>query len=392
MLHKYSPLPENYNFSNLKRSKAIIGSCLIVSFILVTTLLSKTSLSLEVDDFPPPTAKEIANQLLSILDGNVTQGFNFQPDIPDSHKKLSKIESQLNESFPYNASAPITRAIWQTWKVGLQNESFPQNQKPHIQTWIDKNPEYSYRLFPDAEMIDFIKQEFALVPSVLQAFQLMPKPVLKADFFRYLVVFAKGGIYTDIDTVNLQPVDSWMSSHSVVHNGTNNPGLIVGIEADPEMDDWRKYYARRIQFVQWTLQGKIGHPALRSLITHIIHITLDRNRNDLLNQVVGKDAGDDIMNWTGPGIWTDEIFRYLNELFQSPEYFADPSWDSYHQYLDWEAFTKLTKPVIIHDVAILPITSFAAGMGRMGAGNLDDPLAYVQHLFGGNWKNGKIDS
>jgi alpha 1,6-mannosyltransferase len=219
----------------------------------------------------------------------------------------------------------------------------------------------------------------------------MPKPVLKADFFRYLIVYIRGGIYSDIDTVNLKPISSWVSSQSEIYNQTNNPGLIVGIEADPDFKGWSKYYARRLQFVQWTLQGKSGHPALRELIARITEITLFRAENELMDEVLGKDAGDDIMNWTGPGIWTDTIFQYLNELFQSDEYFNHKTWDNYHTYFDWRTFTHLQKPIVVRDVAILPITSFSPGIKRMGAGGVEHELAYVQHQFKGSWKNGKIN-
>jgi alpha 1,6-mannosyltransferase len=401
MIHKYNSLASNLSSANLaninlsffKQFKLITAFTGLMLILLFSSLFSlPDSYDNNLDQTIQFSHKQVVDDLLNILEDDVTHGFNYQPQFTGfNNKKLSKIECQLKNAFPYNSSLPITKAIWQTWKVHLNDSKFPDKNKPHIQSWIDKNPDYTYRLFSDQEMIQFIKQEFSSVPSVLKAFNLMPKPVLKADFFRYLIVFAKGGIYSDIDTVNLKPVESWISSQSTVFNETNDPGLIVGIEADPDMKNWRHYYARRIQFVQWTLQAKVGHPVLRSLITHIIQITLDRARDDLLHQVVGKDAGDDIKNWTGPGIWTDEIFRYLNELIQSRNYFQDQSWDNYHQYLNWKLFTKLTQPIIIHDVAILPITSFCAGMGRMGAGPIDDELAYVQHLFGGNWKNGNID-
>lgn len=41
----------------------------------------------------------------------------------------------------------------------------------------------------------------------------MPKSILKADFFRYLILFARGGVYTDIDTVSLKPIDEWISNN-----------------------------------------------------------------------------------------------------------------------------------------------------------------------------------
>jgi alpha 1,6-mannosyltransferase len=318
-------------------------------------------------------------------------GFNFQADSWPEEKIYSKLRLQLNESFPYNPNEPMPKCIWQTWKTRLDSPDFPQDDKVYIETWQAKNPDFVHKLITDDEMQQIVETSFANAPQVIKAFNLMPKPVLKADFFRYLIVFIKGGIYSDIDTVNLKPIASWVSSQNEIYNQTNNPGLVVGIEADPDFKGWSKYYARRLQFVQWTLQGKAGHPVLRELIARITELTIYRAENELMDEVLGKDAGDDIMNWTGPGIWTDTIFKYLNELFQSEEYFLHPTWDNYHAYLDWRTFTHLQSPVVVRDVVILPITSFSPGILRMGAGSVDHALAYVEHQFKGSWKNGKIN-
>ncbi len=57
----------------------------------------------------------------------------------------------------------------------------------------------------------------------------LPQPVLKADFFRYLILLARGGIYSDIDTTALKSAVEWVPSE--VPRSTY--GLVVGIEADP---------------------------------------------------------------------------------------------------------------------------------------------------------------
>jgi mannosyltransferase OCH1-like enzyme len=55
-------------------------------------------------------------------------------------------------------------------------------------------------------------------------------------------------------------------------------GLIVGIEADPDRDDWHDWYSRRLQFCQWTLVSKPGHPILREDIEvcRVVEVAEDR--------------------------------------------------------------------------------------------------------------------
>ncbi|KAG9999199.1 hypothetical protein KCU78_g16035, partial [Aureobasidium melanogenum] len=54
--------------------------------------------------------------------------------------------------------------------------------------------------------------------------------------------------------------------------------------------------------------------------------------------------------------------------------------------ITWEHFTGITQAKKVGDVVVLPITSFSPGVGQMGAGDDDDPMAFVKHNFEGSWK------
>lgn len=340
---------------------------------------------------PIPYPTTISEKLLNQLNSDWKSshgGFNFQSKDFPVYKPSCKLRSNLSRHFPYNASTPIPKLIWQTWKLRLSDSKFPKKVSNRIQSWINNNPNYTHTLFSDADMKTFVENEFANIPQVVDAFNLMPKPVLKADFFRYLIIFVKGGVYTDIDTINLKPIDSWVSLKSTVYDQPNNPGLVVGLEADIPKISWVKNFARCLQFVQWTLQGKPGHPILLELIAHITEITINRAKNNQLLTVLGKSASDDVMNWTGPGIWSDEILKYLNKLFQNQAYLINENWDEFNEYFNQNSLGGFSQPIIIHDVALLPLTSFCPEAN--GGGKVTEPLAYVKHCFDGSWKNHKL--
>lgn len=80
---------------------------------------------------------------------------------------------------------------------------------------------------------------------------------------------------------------------------------------------------------------------LRELIATITDITLNRAKKGTLNKVQGKDAGGEIMNWTGPGIWTDGVFQYLNNILQAPENFKKKKYD---EIVTWKMFTGMENP------------------------------------------------
>lgn len=391
-------------------------------------------------------------------------------------RKLRDLREQLAMAFPYEPEKPIPRRIWQTWKVKEDSLEFPASFRAYQKDWTDAatSQGFDYMLVPDDNIEAFLQNLYGEVPLVLRAFDEMPKTILKADFLRYLLLYARGGIYSDMDTYPLKQFDTWPSldremlkrfretrkpvpykgfkSGEVVMHHDQEPGLVIGIEADPDRTDWSDWYARRIQFCQWTIQSKPGHPVLRELILNITATTLGsvsggkRTAEDLLDRTHkidynvnlrdkrGRDSsydhgeaktgrnvdGTDIMNWTGPGIFSDVIMQYLNNLIQSNNDVLLLNGNIYtpstvdpgeaaaqddngkstkkfyrkiseslqaNRHIPWEFFSLITEPIMVDDLMILPITSFSPDVNQMGDKGSDDEMAMVKHQFEGSWKD-----
>lgn len=376
---------------------------------------------------------------------------------------IHDLRQQMTFQFPYDKDSPIPDKIWQTWKDDSISD-LPEDFIHYRSSWTDGS--FQYTLITDDQMLPFLELAYAGTPLIIEAFKLMPTAILKVDFFRYLVLYARGGIYSDMDTVLLKPVNSWpsvnpaflskiKSSRNIISYKTKTgiskpeiktqPGFVIGIEADPDREDWQTWYARRIQFCQWTIQSKPGHPILRELILNITTTTLNsvysshlKEYNDLidvtnindynvnyratkrLDKKINHNAfktksntdGSDVMNWTGPGIFTDIIFEYLSNLIQhnndilllndnlfpdneeteniekSTRKFYNAISESlnYANVISWEFFSLMTKPIIIDDIMVLPITSFSPAIEQMEAKNEFDEMAFVHHMFEGTWK------
>jgi alpha 1,6-mannosyltransferase len=106
------------------------------------------------------------------------------------------------------------------------------------------NPDFKHEVVTDTAAVELVHQLFAVTPAVFEAYDVPPNPVLEADFFRYLILLALGGVYSDIDTTALKSVSHWAPTELEPF------GLGVGIEADTDRPDWHDWYARRIQFCQ----------------------------------------------------------------------------------------------------------------------------------------------
>ncbi|ODV89737.1 glycosyltransferase family 32 protein [Tortispora caseinolytica NRRL Y-17796] len=283
------------------------------------------------------------------------------------------LREQLAYQFPYEPHSYFPSFIWQTAKLRPTHPKF--RRKEEVKSWDTLNPDFVHEVLTDETSLALIRNLYVHMPNIVEAYENMPSPILRADFFRYLVLLARGGIYTDIDTFDLKPILDWIPAEM----DASKIGLVIGIEADPDRPDWKDWYARRIQFCQWTIQAKPGHPVLRDIVAKITDEYLTRKSNGNLQLAKGNSFGSEIMEWTGPGSWTDSVFDYLN----------DPVKSGLKSSVGIENFTGLKKPTLFADVLVLPITSFSPGVKQMGAQDIDHPLAFVQHVFEGSWKNDK---
>ncbi|KAH8164187.1 hypothetical protein CIB48_g4046 [Xylaria polymorpha] len=331
------------------RRAIVFAAFFIIAFILIRRAHSP--------DTPNPIRKPPPKPATADKDGDSVRhapstsnpaqaGMDHRNDPTPAQKTIQDVSKmslydKLAYQYPYDVESKFPAYIWQTWKNTPADEGFE---------FRDQEGSWSYHH---------------------PAYEALPEPVLKADFFRYLILLARGGIYSDIDTFALKSALDWVPE-TVPQTSI---GLIIGVEADPDRPDWKDWYSRRIQFCQWTIQSKPGHPVLRDIVSRITTETLKRKKEGLF---VSKEKS--IVEFTGPAIWTDTIFDYFND----PRYFDMKRSAGKITYLN---FTGMEKSKKVGDVVILPITSFSPGVQQMGAGEYDDPMAFVKHDFEGMLPN-----
>lgn len=211
-----------------------------------------------------------------------------------------------NDKVPFDSAAPITQQLWQTSRT--PRELGKRASLLHS-SWRLLNPGMKVTLVNDTEAADFVSSFYG--PEVAQLYAAYPLGVMRADLWRYLVLYAHGGVYSDIDTQCLQPLAEWFPPRPRLQgapgfvSGSPNwtaPGpvqylslswgdcsMVVGLEND-------------VHFCQWTFASVPGHPVLRS----VLHVALRSLEG-------GMQCGYDHMvhAHTGPGVWTEGIRKAL---------------------------------------------------------------------------------
>lgn len=107
----------------------------------------------------------------------------------------------------------IPRIIHQTWK----NKEIPEEWKDCVQSWKAFNPEYTIKLWTDADNRQFIMEYY---PEFLSVFDAYSYGIQRADAIRYFLLYHFGGLYVDLDFECLQPIEPLL----------HNKKFVIGLE------------------------------------------------------------------------------------------------------------------------------------------------------------------
>jgi hypothetical protein len=103
----------------------------------------------------------------------------------------------------------IPRIIHQTWR----DSDIPETLRAFAGTWRRHHPDWSYRLWTDADLADLVERQF---PEFAAMFHGYPQPIMRADLGRYLVLKAHGGVYADLDAEAVRPWDGLLATERPV--------------------------------------------------------------------------------------------------------------------------------------------------------------------------------
>lgn len=168
----------------------------------------------------------------------------------------------------------IPKQIFQTFKT----KRLPLITRYHVWNMKRKNPEYLYFFYDDKDIEKFITEEF---PSrYIENYNKLTIGAAKADFFRYAVLYKKGGVYLDIDSTITQPLRKLIQE---------NDQAVISRERHDNL------------YVQWGLIFDKNHPFLKK----VLELMLDNIEN--------HRYPNNIHATTGPTVFSEGIRQVLQE-------------------------------------------------------------------------------
>lgn len=154
----------------------------------------------------------------------------------------------------------IPRIVHQTYTTW---DDVPAVMREHIQMFRQSNPEWQFRFYSNEHCIEFIRDMYG---EQMQTLYLRINPAYgaaRADFFRYLLMYAIGGVYLDIKSTIVPPIDS-----------------ILQPDDEYLLSEWSEYFPTyRLlaaagvpggkEFQQWHIICGPQHPFLDAVINQV---------------------------------------------------------------------------------------------------------------------------
>lgn len=200
----------------------------------------------------------------------------------------------------------IPKIIHQTYK----SQTLPQEIEPIVAQLKALNPTWEYRFYTDDDILNYIKTHFD--EKILTAYQKI-NPIYgtaRADLFRYLVLYREGGVYLDIKSTCIYPLDDVIKDDDVfvtahwqndkgqrwenagIHQTLTKLGLSYG------------------EYQQWFIVCKKNSPIMKAVIDDVVHNILTYRAWHYGLRSYGKRG---VLFTTGPVAYTKAIFKIKNQ-------------------------------------------------------------------------------
>lgn len=273
---------------------------------------------------------------------------------------------------PPFANKDFPRKIWQTWKVNPLN--FEQRDADTARSWTDRNPEYRYEVLTDDNEMPFVEYHFGPDgfnrPDIVNFYRDVKAAIVKADLLRYMIMYAEGGLYADIDVEALKPLHKFIPERYNVRDFD----MVIGIEIDePDWKDHPILGPKSRSFCQWTFICKPQLPVMMRLIEHIMTWLTEVAKEQKVPIADVNLDFDQIISGTGPSAFTEAIMAEMNE--HNP-----------NRKITWDDFHDMGESKIVSRTLVLTIEAFAAGQGHSNSGNHEARAALVRHHYhASNW-------
>jgi hypothetical protein len=193
----------------------------------------------------------------------------------------------------------IPRIIHQTFMT----KSLPAELQQNVDNLKKLNPGWTHIIHDDDDIKKFIQENYG--PSILKYYErINPRyGAARADLFRYLLLYKCGGVYLDIKSTCVRPLDEVLQPNDryILSHWRNKPGEShEGFGMSKEVG-----HLAGGEYQQWHIIAAPGHPFLKAVVETVL-TSIDKYRPWLHGT-----GGIGVLRLTGPLAYTLAIHPLL---------------------------------------------------------------------------------
>ena len=193
------------------------------------------------------------------------------------------------------SSGAIPACCFQT----AESRRFGRSHHAALQSLRDLNPDLHFLLFDAARRDAYMAERWGDQP-IGQLYRRARFGAMRADLFRYCVLFDQGGFYLDINKLVIAPLRSFVSTHQCALISFESTWC--QLPAPPQAAARLEHPSRYV--LQWCLGFAAGHPLLATMITNIERYAVAYDGQCFEN------PSEAVRSLTGPGLFTQTVRDY----------------------------------------------------------------------------------
>lgn len=202
-------------------------------------------------------------------------------------------------------SNSLEKNIFQVY-INKNFDKYPLEIEQNIRNLKNISSGWNYHLYDNNnEIKNFILENYG--ETILSYFNKISDTygAAKADFFRYLLIYKRGGIYIDLKTTFTKPLDEVISTDEkyILTHWDNREG-----EKYFQMGLFDELNVERGEWIQWAIVARRGHPMLRAIIIEML------KRIDNYSPFTTGVGLMGVIRTTGPIMYTQTIENFRKQI------------------------------------------------------------------------------
>ena len=155
---------------------------------------------------------------------------------------------------------------YEIFQILTLSRVIPERMYKNLENFIKLNPEYNYTFFDENDIQNYLNnnESFELLEisknDFKQAYEKIKPGAGKADLFRLLIIYDKGGCYFDIDSTCLVPLKEIIYPDDEV---------VSGIGERNDFHQWALIYTQHHPFIKKTLELAVNNILQETFIKNI---------------------------------------------------------------------------------------------------------------------------